>query len=608
MYRKRDNFKILQVKSLVVARAYEFAQKAHEGQLRKDDTPFIEHPLRVAQIIYKEWGIDNENIIAAAILHDTVEDDDETTLETIRASFGSEIADLVDGVTKLESATDLETQKKVLSKTKLFPPVALLKLADRLDNMRTLQHMSIDKQIETANETLNVYTPLAEAMGMWIVKTELEDLAFKFLGNSYDENYEDFKKQIDSDPRRSPGFIEYYLHSLSAVLDSANIHGQIEVRKSGVRTLEQKIGKDSTKGTTYWNLEDITDLTSFRVIVDSIPECYLALGYIHSNFQQFVDPNRLDEYIVSPRINGYSALHSTLNLPQGPTEIAITTKERENFNNWGVVELIKRGENNLSKYVLNFIFTPDGEVRFAKPEASAVDIAYMINPDQLGRKIKAIEIDGVEYGLNALIPNAAAVKIITSEKNELIPLVELMKKAALPQTHEIIKKQINKEQRYHAIEKGKEKIMTVVSEYGLMYLEDFQDVVDPKNLTAQMLSSVGASSLNDVYYKVGRKEVSVKLRKIKKWFESAYKNNSELYSRNISTIFITGHDIQGVFRDVASWTDEINGDVKKIQQLSQDGMFTMRMVVEDLDEQSLKIFKQRLTSDERKRFVECIVV
>ncbi|MDD4938313.1 MAG: HD domain-containing protein, partial [Candidatus Shapirobacteria bacterium] len=192
--------KNIEFESERVVSAYNFAQKSHEGQFRKSGEPYFTHCVEVCNILKNEWGITDENYLVAALLHDTVEDCG-LTIEQLKLQFGIEVAELVSGVTKLKSSTDRETLKKVLDKSYINPGVAVIKLADRLHNMRTLQFMKPEKQIEKSQETLDIYTRLAESLGLWNAKTELEDLCFKYLDP---EKYQKTLTDLESDPRLSP--------------------------------------------------------------------------------------------------------------------------------------------------------------------------------------------------------------------------------------------------------------------------------------------------------------------------------------------------------------------------------------------------------------------
>ncbi len=332
-----------------LASAYNLALKSHEGQTRKSGEPYFTHCSGVFKILKDEWNITNENYLIAGLLHDTVEDT-KVSLKQIQLDFGNEVTDLVSGVTKLQTSSDQETLKKVLNKTYINPGVAVIKLADRLHNMRTLEFMKSEKQIEKSGETLDIYTRLAESLGMWKVKTELEDLCFKYLDK---ELYIKTLNDLENDPRLSPNFLCYLKSRMEQILNDNNIDGQVETRKSGCWILKDEQEKMALKGKgSPDSFKDINDVVSFRIKLNSISDCYQILNDIHQDFGEMVDYDRFDEFIgANKRVNGYQALQTTINFPQGPVEIGLVTNEMEEFNNWGVVSLIKESKD-LKDYVL----------------------------------------------------------------------------------------------------------------------------------------------------------------------------------------------------------------------------------------------------------------
>jgi len=374
--------------------AYRLAKEKHDQcPPRKSGEPYITHPLEVFKILRDEWGIKNENCLIAALLHDIVEDTN-VSFKQIQLEFGDEVASLVEGVTKLETNSDHETLKKVLNKSNIDPRVALIKLADRLHNMRTLDSMPLEKQKRKAKETLDVYTKLAESLGMWVVKTELEDLSFKYSDR---DGWEKMSLIIKDDPRLSPDFSCYLKSRIEQTLSGKKIEGEVETRNNGVWSLKKKQEKMALEGKgSPDDLNDINDVVSFRVKVKTLDDCYQVLKEIHQDFGGMVDHDRFDEFIGdNKQVNGYEAIQTTIDFPNaGSVEIAIMTEEMEQFNNWGVISLINK-QKDLQDYVLKLVFTPSRSVRFLPRNATGVDFAMSISPRVL-IEANSIYVDGME--------------------------------------------------------------------------------------------------------------------------------------------------------------------------------------------------------------------
>ncbi|MDZ4209699.1 MAG: HD domain-containing protein, partial [Candidatus Curtissbacteria bacterium] len=364
-----------------LSKAHELAQEAHDGQFRAEGLPYFTHPVEVARILREEWKINDENILCAAILHDIVEDTD-VTLKEIKIAFGEDVAKLVDGVSKFRSengneSSDRETVRKVFDRTLIDPRVAVLKIADRLHNMRTLESMPRDKQLAKSRETLSVYSKLAESLGMWMVMNELEDLSFKYLNIT---EYGKWKERLKNDPRNSDLFMAYTLSSLEAIVRESDVNAQVVVRKNTLWRLRQK----SERITRF---EDNNDAVSFRVIVEdnerpleAKDNCYKLLGRFREAYLKEENYDRFRDYYVRSKDNKYSAIQMTINTLNGAVEIAITSSSKEEFNNWGVVSLLKKEQKELSEYALKLVFTPLGQVKFFPKEATGVDFAYSISP------------------------------------------------------------------------------------------------------------------------------------------------------------------------------------------------------------------------------------
>ncbi|MFA5750027.1 MAG: HD domain-containing protein [Candidatus Shapirobacteria bacterium] len=568
--------------------AYNFAQKSHEGQFRKSGEPYFTHCVEVFNILKNEWGVKDEDCLIAALLHDTVEDTD-ITPEQLKSEFGNEIAELVSGVTKLKSSTDRETLKKVLNKSYIDPRVSILKLADRLHNMRTLEFMKPEKQIDKSRETLDVYTRLAESLGIWSAKTELEDLCFKYLDP---KKYQKILSELKTDKRLSPDFTCYLTSRLEQLLFDNN-NGQIETRKNGCWILTEKQEKMALKGkSSVDSFKDINDVISFRVKLSSINDIYRVLHEIHSDFGEMVDYDRFDEFIgANKRVNGYQALQTTINFPQGPVEIALMTKEMEEFNNWGVISLINE-KKDLKDYVLKLIFTPTGSVRFLPKNATGVDFAAAINPRVLA-EAESINIDGIDKPLTVVIPNASTIRVNIGESRRAP--IEGLEDYALPQTRKVIQEQRIKEKKDILIKKGQEVLESILIPRGLLVLTDVGDSIN------SILYKFGCQGINDFYFMLGNG--SVKENLINKELNLAGITKEKL---RITSIRLKGQDKAKVLVDVIKKISDMDKNIIHIDQKNKNGDFNIRILVKDMSKEDETLLQQYLSED--KRFSEGLVI
>lgn len=566
-----------------VVLAYNLASKSHEGQTRKSGEPYLNHCIEISKIIKDEWGITNENYLCAALLHDIVEDTD-LSLKQLQIEFGNETAELIEGVTKLQTSTDKETLKKVLNKTYLNPGVAVIKLADRLHNMRTLGFMSQEKQIEKASETLDVYTKLAESLGMWQVKTELEDLCFKYLNP---EGFEKTKQSIDLDPRQNPFFLYNVQSRLEQLLIENSIKGNVEVRKNGYWILKEKQERLALKGKSNPdNFNDINDLISFRIQLKTTNDCYQMLKEIHENFGDMVNYDRFDEFIgANKSVNGYEALQTTINFSQGPIEIGLVTREMEEFNKWGVVNLIKKGNVDLRDYVLKLVFTPTGSVRFLPKNATGVDFAAAINPRVLA-EAESILIDGSEKPLTVVIPNASTVRVNVGESRRA-PLPDL-EQYCLPQTRKTIQEQRMLEKRDILIKKGQGIIESVLTPRGLLVITDLGDTINP------LLYKLGCQGADDLYFMIGNG--SIKSELISKELDEAEITKEKLH---LTTIRLRGLDQPKILIDVVQLISNTNKNIVNIDQKNTKTNFDLRILVKDLNLEEEDTIRQYLENDSR---------
>ena len=426
----------------LVRRAYVFSAAAHRGQTRRNGEPYLVHPLEVAYIV-AELRLDTASV-CAALLHDTVEDT-VATVADIKAQFGEDIAFLVDGVTKLEklnfnSAEEAaaENFRKMLIAMSRDLRVILVKLADRLHNMRTLTHLNPEKQLRIARETLDIFAPLANRLGINWVKIELEDLCFKYL---YPDEYRELAELIKKTRREREQYIERVIELLGAELKKHGVSGEISGRPKHLWSIHQKM---RTSGQGFDNLFDIL---AFRVTTSRLSECYEALGLVHSLWKPV--PGRFKDYIALPKPNGYQSLHTSVMGPESERfEIQIRTVEMHQFAELGVAAhwAYKEGQYGLSgkdaadkfawlRQLLEwhrdlqdptefmetvkvdlfadevYVFTPKGEVKAFPRGASPLDFAYSVHTD-LGHECTGARINGMIVPLRYELQNGDMVEII----------------------------------------------------------------------------------------------------------------------------------------------------------------------------------------------------
>ena len=429
-----------------LSKAYDFAVKVHKDQKRQSGDPYVIHPVAVANIL-TELKLDSATI-ATGLLHDTIEDT-YATYKTIEEQFGKEVADLVDGVTKISvfenqaiSNSKAENFRKLILATSKDIRVLLVKLADRLHNMRTLK--AIDKEEKRkriAKETMEIYAPLADRMGMNRIRDELEDLSFDILNP---EARKMIKDRLDI--IKDNNLINYnsVLSEFENLLNENNIDFKIYSREKTPFSIWRKIQKKRT------SLEQITDIIGFRIILDNVENCYKTLGVIHNKWNCI--PGRFKDYISSPKINNYKSLHTAVIGPnKRPIEIQLRTQQMHEFAQRGIashwkykssekfnsltwkeydwladlVEIIDKNENpehyfeytKLQMFQENvFCFTPKGSVIKLPKEASPIDFAYAVHT-KVGDTAIGCEINGKESPLQSILRNGDVVKILTSKKD-----------------------------------------------------------------------------------------------------------------------------------------------------------------------------------------------
>lgn len=509
----------------LVQKAYNFAYNAHKDQKRESGEPYIIHPLEVACIL-ADMGMDTSTIVAG-LLHDVIEDTF-YNYEDIEKEFGSEVAELVQGVTKLgkiQYKTKEEQQadnvRKMLLAMAKDVRVILIKLADRLHNMRTLKYMPVEKQKEKAKETLDIYAPLAHRLGISKIKWELEDLAFRYI---HQNEYYDLVKMIAEKRVERENYIQMIIKQLKENLQKAGIESDIDGRPKHFYSIYRKmVNKNKT-------LDQIFDLTAVRILVDTVRDCYAALGIVHTMYKPI--PGRFKDYIAMPKPNMYQSLHSTVIGPQGkPFEIQIRTFEMHKTAEYGIAAhwKYKEGkstENNMDlkmtwlREILEwqretsdatefmegfkidlfsdevFVFTPKGVVINLPNDSTPIDFAYKIHTD-IGNKCIGSKVNNKMVPLDYRLKTGEIVEIITSPtaKGPNIDWINIVKSN---QAKSKIKAWFKKAKREENTSKGKDLLEKEAKKQGY----NFGEIAKGEILNG-LLKKYNFNSIEDLYASVG---------------------------------------------------------------------------------------------------------
>jgi len=433
----------------LVRNAFEMAAEAHKTMRRKSGEPYILHPLGVARICVEEIGLGVRSTICA-LLHDTVEDTD-ITLEDVEREFGSEIARIVDGLTKISNVIDANTSaqaenfKKILLTLTDDPRVILIKLADRLHNMRTLDYMKREKQLKIASETVWVYAPLAHRMGLYTIKTEMEDLAMKYLEP---DAYKDIARKLSETKRERTRYINEFIRPLKEKLQKAGFDFEIYGRPKSIHSIWNKIKK---KGVAF---EEVYDLFAIRVILNSPPEkekedCWKVYSMITDEYTP--SPERMRDWLSNPKSNGYEALHTTVMGPQGKwVEVQVRTRrmneiaekglaahykykegssDEDRFDKWfgQIREVISTQDTDTVDFLQDFktsflaeeiyVYTPRGDVKMLPVGSTALDFAFSIH-SAIGSKCIGAKVNHKLVPISHKLRSGDQVEIITSNKQK----------------------------------------------------------------------------------------------------------------------------------------------------------------------------------------------
>lgn len=510
----------------LIRKAYIFSREAHCAQKRKEGVPYIYHPLAVAEIL-ADMKLDSTTI-AAGLLHDTVEDT-EMTIEDISAIFNPEIAFLVDAVTKLsklkfsniEEAQAESFRKMFLAMSKDIR-VILIKFADRLHNMRTIEFLPPDKQKSIAKETLEIYAPLANRLGIGWMRSEFEDLSFKVL---YPEEYNDLVKKVAKRKEDQQAYIDNVISILSEKISSMNIPFKIYGRVKHYYGIYQKIIKQKIP------FEQVYDVIGIRIITDTVPHCYDILGIIHSLWTLI--PGRFKDFISLPKSNYYQSLHTTVIGPGGErVEFQIRTEEMDIIAEEGIAahwrykerkdltereaklvswlrELIK--EISDPKELLDavkaevipdtiYVFTPKGDVKELPVNSTPVDFAYAIH-SEVGARCAGAKVNGRIVPLNYQLQSGDVVEIITAPHQK--PRKDWLQFVVTQRARNRIKHFLRQEERQQGIDIGKQLLEVELRKHGI------QSSILKTEKIEEVLQAFSVQSIEDLYFLIGHGKISV---------------------------------------------------------------------------------------------------
>jgi len=512
----------------LIERAYEAAARMHAGQSRHSGDPYITHPLAVATIL-AELGMPHD-VIGAALLHDTVEDTT-YTIDELRADFGDDIASLVDGVTKLEKvkygeSAQAETVRKMVVAMSRDIRVLVIKLADRLHNMRTLRYLPRDKQERKSRETLEIFAPLAHRLGMNTVKWELEDLSFATL---FPKRYDEIARLVSERAPRGESYLQEVIEDVQDDLKEAKIKAQVTGRPKHYYSVYQKMIARNV------SFDDIYDLVGIRVLVDSLRDCYAVLGIVHARWNPV--PGRFKDYIAMPKFNMYQSLHTTVIGPEGkPVELQIRTwgmHKRAEYGvaaHWKYKEEMAGGSGTADMAWLRqlvdwqretedpaefldslrfdlgsaevYVFTPRGEVIALPQGATPVDFAYAIHTE-VGHRTIGARVNGRLVALESPLTNGDTVEIFTSKAPDASPSQDWLGFVKSARARNKIRHWFSKERREAAAEAGKTAIARLMRKQNL----PLQRLATADALNA-IATELRYADLSTLYAAVGEGHVS----------------------------------------------------------------------------------------------------
>ena len=494
--------------------AYEYAAAHHAGQNRKDGSPFITHPLAVAQIVAEELHLDTESVVAA-LLHDTIEDTS-ATHEEISKLFSPTVADLVEGVSKLtrvhytsKEEEQMENLRKMLIAMAKDIRVILIKISDRLHNMRTMEYQTPEKQKQKSFETMEIYAPIAHRLGMQKMKWELEDLSLKYLDPV---GYREITEALDEKAAEYDGFMSAVHDQITTRLREAGVDATVQARMKHPYSIYRKMYTQNK------SLDDVFDLFAFRVIVDTVADCYNVLGLIHDLYKPIL--GRFKDYIGTPKPNMYQSLHTTVVGPGGkPVEIQIRTWDMHRRAEFGIAAHWKYKENGQAGRALSspdksdrkrgenqelseadnlkwiqqladwtsetpdsdeflgslkedlgaaevYVFTPKGKIVSLPAEATPIDFAYAVHTE-VGHRTMGARVNGRLVPLDTKLENGDTVEILTSKSESAGPSRDWLSFAKSPKARNKIRQWFSKERRTEAVEEGRDELTRAMRKRNL---------------------------------------------------------------------------------------------------------------------------------------------
>jgi relA/spoT family protein len=519
----------------LIERAYATAEKAHRGQMRKSGEPYITHPVAVATIL-AEVGMTSPTL-AAALLHDTVEDTD-YSLEQLTADFGPAIAQLVDGVTKLDKIrygerAQSETLRKMIIAMSRDIRVLLIKLADRLHNARTWRFVPVESAKKKARETLEIYAPLAHRLGMNMIKWELEERSFKIL---YPEIYEEIDHLVAERAPERDLYLREVISQIEEDLRRSGTQGTVTGRPKNHYSIYQKM---IVRNKAF---DEIFDLVAVRVLVETVRDCYAVLGALHGRWNPI--PGRFKDYIAMPKFNFYQSLHTTVIGPGGkPVEIQIRTYEMHEHAEHGVAAHWKYKQNpnansldsdrmsadeqmnwlralvdmeretgdpeeflDSLRYEISgdevYVFTPKGEVVVLPRGATPVDFAYSVHTE-VGNRTVGAKVNGRLVPLNTLLESGQTVEVVTSKSDKAGPSRDWLAFVASPRARSKIKAWFSRERKEEAVEAGKESIARAMRKQNL----PLQRLMNHDSVLS-VATSLGYPDISGLYAAVGDGHIS----------------------------------------------------------------------------------------------------
>lgn len=510
----------------IIIKAYDFAKAAHEGQLRDSGEPFFNHPFEVA-LILADLELDLDTV-AAGLLHDVIEDTD-VTPEELEQEFGSHIFALVDGVTKLEKLPfknrlerEAENLRKMIFAMAKDIRVILIKLADRLHNMRTLRYLDQERQIKIARETLDIYAPLANRLGIWTIKWEIEDIAFRYL---WPERYYELVNQLSKKRQERENDLQLLMQILQDKLAELGITAEIQGRPKHLYSIYQKMERQDK------SLNEIYDLLAVRVIVDSVRDCYAVLGAIHTLWKPI--PGRFKDYIAMPKSNMYQSLHTTIIGPHGELyEIQIRTWEMHRIAEKGVAAhwMYKEGMGSKKDETVNtkvqwlreavewlqdmkdpqefmeslkidlfedevFVFTPKGDVKALPTGSTPVDFAFDVHTD-IGLRCIGAKVNGKIQPLDYQLKNGEFVEILTSKTAN--PSQDWLSFVKTSKARNKIRSWLKEEQRDVSVMRGREQLEKELKKHNL----EIKEYLAAEKLT-DTAKRYGYSNPDDLFASIG---------------------------------------------------------------------------------------------------------